>query len=395
MPPAKKTLILHAGMGKTGTTAIQKTFWRNRAALSGAGIAYPTIGARAGAHHLVSPHILPHLTQGLKPWRFLDPQDWAPDVAALPEPRIFMSSELISSADPEKIATFCAALEPFFDLHLCLYLRRQDDMIAASYAQSLKGDMQRKPLAKILDSLLARYDYMDRLAPWEAALGRDRLIILPYEPSQFHQGDLIRDVLFRVLGLPDLPPGFVHDPAANPNARLSAAATEFKRLVNMLITDPTSARAYVAPLSACPPDPKGTHLIGRADRARVIAHFAQSNARVAQTYMNRPAGDLFRESLAPDAPEAAPSIGPEELRAVATVLVQTAPDLFYDLLDLVAANHAGNRPAAQAADALRQAVDGMTLPRSRLGHRLAILLGRLRRGIALPGRRPHRHPPRR
>jgi hypothetical protein len=336
MPPAKKTLILHAGMGKTGTTAIQHTFWRNRAALARAGIAYPKIGARAGAHHLISPHILPHLTQGPRPWHFLDPGEWAPAVAALPEPRVFMSSELISSADPAQIATFCAALEPFFDLHLCLYLRRQDDMIAAGYAQGVKAGTQRRPLGTIFADPLAHYDYMDRLAPWEAALGRDRLIILPYERGQFHQGDLIRDVLFRALGLPDLPPGFVHDPAANPNARLSAAATEFKRLVNVLIPDRTRSRAYVAPLSACPPDPGGTHLLGRADRAEVIARLAASNARVAQTYMNRPAGDLFHDALPPDAPEAAPRIGPEELRAVATVLGQKAPGLFHDLLDLAA-----------------------------------------------------------
>jgi hypothetical protein len=292
-----------------------------------------------------------------------------------------MSSELISSADPAQIATFCAALEPFFDLHLCLYLRRQDDMIAAAYAQGVKAGTQRRPLGTIFADPLAHYDYMDRLAPWEAALGRDRLIILPYERGQFHQGDLIRDVLFRALGLPDLPPGFVHDPAANPNARLSAAATEFKRLVNVLIPDRTRSRAYVDPLSACPPDPGGTHLLGRADRAEVIARFAASNARVAQTYMNRPGGDLFREALPPDAPEAAPRIGLAELRAVATVLGQKAPGLFHDLLDLVARKDTGTPAAQKAATRLAIALEGFPPPRRPLSQKLGLgrLLGPLRR----------------
>ena len=348
MPPAKKTLILHAGMGKTGTTAIQHTFWNNRAALARAGIAYPAIGAASGAHHLISPHIMADPTAQM-PWRrHLAPGEWAPKVAALPEPRVFMSSELISSAEPDQIAAFCAALAPFFDLRLCLYLRRQDDMIAAGYAQGVKAGTQRPPLEKILENQSNRFNYMETIAPWEAALGRDHLIILPYERGQFHAGDLIRDVLFRTLGLPDLPPGFVHDPAANPNARLSAPATEFKRLVNLLIPDRTRSRAYVAPLSACPPDPKGTHLLGRADRAEVIARFAASNARVAQTYMNRPAGDLFRESLSPDAPETAPRIGPAELRAVATILGQKAPGLFHDLLDLAARKDHSTSLAAAA-----------------------------------------------
>jgi hypothetical protein len=381
MPPAKKTLILHAGMGKTGTTAIQHTFWRNRAALARAGIAYPAIGIGERAHHLISPLILPALT-AQAPWRrHIAPATWAPKVAALPEPRVFMSTEIISSAEPAQIAAFCAALEPFFDLRLCLYLRRQDDMIAAAYAQGVKGGKQNHPIGAVFRKRLGHYDYMNRIAPWEAALGRDRLIILPYERGQFHQGDLIRDVLFRTLGLADLPPGFVHDPTTNPNARLSAAATEFKRLVNLLIPDRTRSRAYVAPLSACPPDPRGTHLIGRADRARLIAHFAQSNARVAQTYMNRPAGDLFREALPPDAPEAAPRIGPEELRAVATVLGQTAPGLFHDLLGLVAHGHADSPAAQTAATRLAMAFEGLPKPLRPLGHRLGLgrLIGTVRR----------------
>ena len=381
MPPARKTLILHAGMGKTGTTAIQHTFWNNRAALARAGIAYPAIGAASGAHHLISPHIMADPTAQM-PWRrHLAPGEWAPKVAALPEPRVFMSSELISSAEPDQIAAFCAALAPFFDLRLCLYLRRQDDMIAAGYAQGVKAGTQRPPLEKILENQSNRFNYMETIAPWEAALGRDHLIILPYERGQFHAGDLIRDVLFRTLGLPDLPPGFVHDPAANPNARLSAPATEFKRLVNLLIPDRTRSRAYVAPLSACPPDPKGTHLLGRADRAEVIARFAASNARVAQTYMNRPAGDLFRESLSPDAPETAPRIGPAELRAVATILGQKAPGLFHDLLGLVARKDSGTPAVRKAATSLAIALEGLPPPRRPLSQRLGLgrLLGPLRR----------------
>ncbi|HNQ42503.1 MAG TPA: hypothetical protein PKL22_10430, partial [Saprospiraceae bacterium] len=40
----KKTLILHVGMGKTGTTALQNFFWRNRDVLAHHDIAYPETG---------------------------------------------------------------------------------------------------------------------------------------------------------------------------------------------------------------------------------------------------------------------------------------------------------------------------------------------------------------
>jgi hypothetical protein len=383
----RKILILHAGMGKTGTTALQKALWHNRDALARAGIAYPAIGATAGAHHLVSPHVLPHLAHRA-PWRrYLAPAKWLGKVAALPEPRVLMSSELVSSADPDRVAAFCAALAPHVDLHLCLYLRRQDDMMAAVYAQGVKGGVQRRPLSQLIDSRLGRYDYMDRLAPWEAALGRDRMIIRPYERSQFHQGDLIRDFFLHVLGLPDLPPGFVHDPAADLNARLSVPATEFKRLVNLLIPDRSRTRPYVAALAACPPDPRGTHHLGRAERARLIAHYADSNAQVARTYMNRPAGDLFHDPLPANAPAEAPSVGPADLRAVADVLGQQAPALLHDLAALTAPGHPLPRDHAvhEAAARLREAMAGLDLPPRPLGYglrpdRLARSLGRIARG---------------
>ena len=107
----------------------------------------------------------------------------------------------------------------------------------------------------------------------------------------------------------------------------------------------------------------------------MIARLAASNARVAQTYMNRPAGDLFHDALPPDAPEAAPRIGPEELRAVATVLGQKAPGLFHDLLDLVAHDHADSPAAQTAATRLAMAFEGLPTPRRPLGHWLG--LGRL------------------
>jgi hypothetical protein len=355
MPAPKKTLFLHAGMGKTGTTAIQETFWANRAALSRAGIAYPRTGAVAGAHHLVSPRLPPFIARQTG-WTQLAPADWMPEVAALPQPRVFMSSELISSADASQITAFCAALEPVFDLRLCLYLRRQDDIIAASYAQAVKAGTQVRPIADVLGKRMDRFDYQDRITPWEQALGRDRLIILPYERGQFHQRDLIRDVLCRVLGLDDLPEGFVHDPGANPNARLSIAATEFKRLINAVMPDPGRSGRFNPALFACPPDPKGAHLISRDDRLRVLAHFADSNAHIARTYMGRPDGDLFHDHIDPAAPEAAPQPGTEALRSVAGTIAQHSPRLLRELAELAATDQTA--PVAQkAALRLREVLD--------------------------------------
>lgn len=402
MSAPKKTLVLHIGMGKTGTTAIQQSFWANRAALARAGIAYPPTGIVAGAHHLVSPHQLVHLTHGV-PWRrYLAPGDWVPRVAALPQPVVFMSSELISSAEPARIAAFCAALLPVFDLRVLCYLRRQDDMIAATWAQAVKGGVQRRPLAAVRDGRLPHYDYALRLAPWEAALGRDALLLRPYERGQFHRGDLIRDVVLHGLGLADLPPGFRHDPAAMPNTHLPIAATEFKRLLNILMPDRRRSQAYVAALAACPPDPRGSHFLGRADRARLIAHYADSNAHVARHYMGRPAGDLFHDGLPADAPDAPAATGADALRAIARQIGETSPGLLHDLVAEVATATTTPRdaPTREAGERLAAALAGLALPRRPAGHRLAgfvrSLMGAYRTApVPAPAQAPRANSPRR
>ncbi len=52
----KKNLILHIGMGKTGTSALQDFFWTNRARLEKIGLQLPKYGAVSHANHLLSSH---------------------------------------------------------------------------------------------------------------------------------------------------------------------------------------------------------------------------------------------------------------------------------------------------------------------------------------------------
>lgn len=359
MSTAKKTLILHIGSGKTGTTAIQQTFWKNQAALAAAGIAYPKVGAVAGAHHLISPFMPSHIAARLG-WTSIDTSEWIEDVAGLPEPVVFMSSELIWSAEPEAVTSFCAALLPVFDLRICIYLRRQDDMIEAVYHQGVKGGVQCHKLEAILRKDVTHYDYFQRLAPWSDAVGRDRLIVLPYERGQFHQGDLIRDVLFRALGLPHLPPGFLYDPKATPNARFSLAATEFKRLVNGLMPDPSQSMRFNAALSMCPPDTGKTHMLKRADRLRLIEQFAESNARVARDLMGRPEGNLFYESPEPTDLDITAEPDAVALRGIADRLAQDAPDLLVELGELVFSEQRTDGLSGKAAESLRPVLGSLT-----------------------------------
>jgi hypothetical protein len=216
----KKTLILHVGMGKTGTTALQNFFWRNRDVLAHHDIAYPETGAVSGAHHLISPHVSKRMHY--PGWHYMRPAEWIGTVKRLPQNRILMSSELMVRSAPQKILDFCKELQSHFDLKICFYLRRQDNIIMAGYNQQVKTGSQIKPLPVVLDKLIEGFDYVKLISPWEAAVGADNLIIRPYERKQFYQGDLVRDFLWFILRIDDVD-GFSFETSENPNPRFSAA----------------------------------------------------------------------------------------------------------------------------------------------------------------------------
>ena len=347
----KPELILHIGMGKTGTTALQEAFWANRGALQAAGILYPTIGAVSAAHHLITPFV-PKALAG-NGWTFLAPQDWAPKLAASGAKRILMSSELIAWSAPDVAASFCAALTPYFDLKICLYLRRQDNIIMAGYNQQIKAGNQVNPIAKVLDRLIATFDFATTIQTWERAAGAQNLIVRPYERSQFPDGDLIADFLTGVLGIA-VPDGFQPLPAANSNPRFSHVALEYKRLINCVSADAATSGEYTPALMAF----SQLHdeasravffeqgLLSPQDRARILEHFAAQNAEIAQKFLGRDV--LFTDALAEDA-ALAPPVTPQDLAALSDWLMQHHKRLATRLVDAAAKAKAQKRPAIKQA----------------------------------------------
>jgi hypothetical protein len=334
MARARKELILHIGMGKTGTTALQQAFWRNRDLLARHGIAYPVTGAVAAAHHLITPRIPGFLANS--GWAFLKPAEWVPQVLALPQKRVLMSSELIAWSDPASIESFCAALRDRFILRICMYLRRQDNIIMASYSQQIKAGLQLHPISS-LTSRPETFDYLQKLWPWEKALGAGQLIVLPYEQAQFHEGDLLHDVFHRVLDMA-LPRDFDRSGEGNPNPRLGLSATEYKRLVNLLFREPAESGRFNDPLFAFSAAEDASHdalfqdqaLLSPQERGNIMNHYLAGNAYIARKFLGREDGILFHEPVAKAASPAG-TVTEGDLARISAFLVETAPDLLANL----------------------------------------------------------------
>ncbi|HVG48706.1 MAG TPA: hypothetical protein VM899_11295 [Rubellimicrobium sp.] len=353
----RKTLILHVGMGKTGTTAIQNALWDNREVLAASGVTYPTVGTVANAHHLVAPRCPPFLAHA--GWRFLDVSEWAPLLLGAGTDRIVMSSELIVWAEPDQVAALCAALRELFDVKACLYLRRQDNTIMASYNQMIKAGTQIATIDKVIEKQLDRFDYLAKIWPWEKALGAENLIVLPYERGQFHKGDLIDDFLLKVLGI-ERPEGFAIGDDKNPNPRLSRGAMEYKRCINNVIRDVASSSRFnpvIARYSEGTDAGSGAifhehDLLSPEQRSFVMRVFEPGNAYIARKFMGREDGALFLDLDIPKGKRKAATVdlGPE-FRAISEVIAREEPELFAELRAVAEASVAksGNPAVQQAA----------------------------------------------
>ena len=342
-----KTLVLHIGMGKTGTTALQHFFWSNRRALEAHDIAYPSYGSVAEAHHLISPHVPPFL-QGV--WKFKTVSEWGPRLRKKAQSRILVSSELMAWALPEVAEAFCRGAREYFDLKVVVYVRRQDEMIMADFNQLVKSGSQKRELDRVLERQIRRFDYEKLIQPWAAGVGNDNVIVRPYERQQFHGGDIRRDFAWHVFGL-ELSGKFKFS-TQNANPRLSLSALEYKLHLNKLLRDAEQSSkfndalmAYSASEDDSTQDAFSTRsVLSASSRNQILACCAESNAAVARLYMHRSDGRLFLAAPPDESSEREPPAIPVDRRvAITRYIQQREPGLIALLCRSVALTPASER----------------------------------------------------
>jgi len=327
----KKSLYLHIGMGKTGTTALQDFFWDNRKVLINHDIRYPKDGVVANAHHLVSPHI-PRFLDGV--WKFKGVDQWAPDLVKTPQKRILLSSELIAWAEGDLVRKFCAELLEWFDVKVVIYLRRPDNIIMASYNQQIKAGPQRRKLDVVYDQKIELFDYRKILMPWAESLGKKNLIVLPYEHGQFYDGDIRRDFMHRVFDI-EVDDRFILS-RGNANPSLSQGPGEYKRLINNLMSDDEKntrfnrlLTQYSAELNQNSGSGYATQdVLAPALRLEILEATQEATEAVAREYMGRGDGRLFYDpppSL--DEPWGGNELTPAEAEGITQYLERQDPKL--------------------------------------------------------------------
>lgn len=332
----KPKLYLHIGMGKTGTTALQEFFWDNRKILSDYGVSYPEYCVVSSAHHRLSPHVPEFLKNT---WKFEPVNDWAPKLRTMGASKMLLSSELIAWAKPEIIHEFCEELKRWFDVYVVLYLRRQDNLVMAGYNQQIKAGTQKKGIGSVLETQINRFNYENMMAPWVENLGKEKLIVRPYERQQFYNGDIRLDFLYHVFGISAYDNFNIENKNSNP--RLSYAAMEYKRRINGLFDDVKVSSRFNEVLleySARTDDSStsiytSSSILSPSDRLCILDKYKDMNCRIAKDYLGREDGVLFYDKI-PEITESwvAPKLTKNDFEKINNYIKDNHPRV-YELLD--------------------------------------------------------------
>jgi hypothetical protein len=326
-------------MGKTGTTALQEFFWENRRILAESGISYPKLGVKSGAHHLLSPHIPVFLADE---WQFISVEDWAPKLATDGSSPILLSSELIAWTMEETALAFCACLKEWFEPKIVIYLRRQDNLLMAGYNQQIKAGTQKRDIQAVLRNQLNRYDYAARLSPWTRVLGKENIIVRPYERQQFYRSDIRKDFLHHVFGI-EVNTNYTIK-SKNSNPRLSFPAMEYKRLINNLIVDTSQSTQFNKPLLKYSTINDGSSdriystqaLLSPKERREILEKCTAANEMIAREYMGRTDGRLFYEASPDNDKEWEQRIiSDKELEDISVFLAKRHPNLIKIIEDSI------------------------------------------------------------
>lgn len=293
-------VVLHIGIHKTGSTAIQTALSLNTELLATQGVLYPQTGRwPADGHTLVTGH---HRL----PWSFTRPEGDDPwsslkrELAETDKDIIILSSEefeMVRRADQlDQIAKHLAG----HDVTVVAYLRRQDEYLHGMYCTQVLHYEAQWPFEAYKAYWGSDLDYEQLLTRWEAAFGRAALLVRPYESAQLVNGDVVDDFFTQADLIPtDL---IRADRRDRVNRSYPRNAVEMCASLRAQGAD-AETFGHAREILAWMYEGRKTDsdVMSPAERAAVLREFQASNQRVAQTYLGRDDGTLFTDANVGDA----------------------------------------------------------------------------------------------
>ena len=303
MSESSKTLYLHIGIGKTGTTALQEFWASNADQLVSLGVKYASTGFDQGAHHILGHY-----------WGvgWMQKQAVDQEISSGGDHWLKLSEEFRSSSDHLLVSTeslaraFSERPESLVDIKtklagvnikFLIYLRRQDLHVESWYNQLIKTGLSSDHF-RPFEQTPSFYDYYALLTSISTVFGHSSVIVRAYEKNQFFGKSIYQDAS-KALGL-GWHEGF-EIPKRDPNPRIDLKTLEFLRQANE--SDLNWQHKYefnnkvIHSVAAYQAGSCDDVLMDLNERKAFLARYEQSNRMVAIEFMSREDGQLFYDAL--------------------------------------------------------------------------------------------------
>ncbi|MEM9639934.1 MAG: hypothetical protein AAGA19_00420 [Pseudomonadota bacterium] len=260
-------VILHIGMERTGSSALQRYFARNRTVLRVMGVRYPQAEAAGVAleKHQDLVDAIATSARGELLWEHGSAAEVLASYVKRAErsANTVISAEGLSAPDPVFAHTL-APLAQQFDVRVIVFLRRQDEWAVSSYRNAVNtGTVGGQSIVDWLadPQTRARMDYRAILRFWEEAFGADAITVLRYP----HDVPLVP----AFLAAADLPKAAGVLPDAGLRVNESSSDTDLREAM---------ARAGLPPVV---PD------LDQDQRDALLEDYADGNAEIRRRYLSQ------------------------------------------------------------------------------------------------------------
>lgn len=319
-----KTLYVHIGTKKTGTTSIQGFCVHNRKALESKGYCFPdlpfqyyrvtteernghflvgAVWAEDGSHDLNKERQI--FQEGMGYIRKLF-QTY--DNIILSDEQIWKNSYMVRASLWEELKE--EAKKGNFQVKIIVYIRRQDGYIGSLWNQSVKTAIRKDRAVMTIEEYMERMppseqlDYYANIEKISSALGKENVIVRVFERGKFEGGSIYTDFL-NILGL-ELTDDMKVDVDVR-NTSLIGNTHEIKRILNSIpeMGELDNNNFFRQVLQRCAPlsaEAYPCSMLSKDEIQALISKYEESNRRVLNEYVKEDWDSLF-DNTTPDLPK--------------------------------------------------------------------------------------------
>lgn len=286
-----KTVYLHIGTPKTGTTSIQNICHQNRKQLEQAGVTYIESGLEYTGHHILAASLFREFSKTNKHGRIEFTDEMKRKILSDVRKEISTcatNSVLISSEVFWKMPDFKKLRDAFegFKVIIILYLRRQDKVLVSHYSEVVKEGSWKFPFKGYKGRFKDNYRYLGKLEKLESLFGLENLRVRVFEKERFINEDLWDDFIAQ-LDI-DEEPCIENKDFAQSNQALPLHVVEFKRVMNSMGLSDKKNRELRELLQRLPRnegDASVDLLLSQEDRKEFMAYYDEENRVIAEKYL--------------------------------------------------------------------------------------------------------------